>query len=57
MTRLIEYALTPQVCALEYAEQRDLAENPERADYYAGVIETRCRRKTKSKKKSEKKKE
>lgn len=41
MTKLIPYIRTPQVCALEYDEQRDLEQHPDKADFYAKLIEQR----------------
>lgn len=41
MKNLINYASTPQVTALEYEEQRDLAEHPEKAGHYNGLVKQR----------------
>ncbi len=42
--KLIPYSLTPQSCALEYEEQRDLAEHPEKAEHYIALIKARSAR-------------
>lgn len=43
MEKLIKYSETPQVTALEYSEQRDLKEHPEKKDYYEDVVRQRLR--------------
>ena len=41
MRKLISYKETPQYTGLEYEEQKDLAEHPEKAGYYNSLIKTR----------------
>ena len=43
MGKLIKYSETPQVTGLEYSEQRDLKEHPEKNDYYEDVVRQRLR--------------
>lgn len=40
---LVSYSQTPQVTALEYAEQRDLMKHPEKAEKYAAIISARTK--------------
>ena len=48
---LIKYSQTPQSCALEYAEQRDLARHPEKEEFYANLVFFRTRKRKNKKKK------
>ena len=48
---LIKYINTPQSCALEYWEQRDLERHPEKAEFYERLVLARTRRSTRKKKK------
>ena len=41
MKKLIKYSETPQVTALEYSEQRDLKEHPEKEKHYKYVLRQR----------------
>jgi len=41
MKKLIRYSETPQVTGLEYSEQRDLKEHPEKKKYYKDVVRQR----------------
>ena len=43
MKKLIRYSETPQVTALEYSEQRDLKEHPEKKKHYEDVVRQRLR--------------
>ena len=43
MKKLIRYSETPQVTGLEYSEQRDLKEHPEKKEFYERVINQRMR--------------
>lgn len=48
--KLIRYIQSPAVCGLEYDEQRDLMEHPEKASHYAKLIESRETKRRKKKK-------
>ena len=41
--KLVSYEHTPQVCGLEYSEQRDLALNPQKKKYYDDLVKARTR--------------
>ena len=43
MGKLIKYSETPQVTGLEYSEQRDLKEHPEKKSFYENVVYQRLR--------------
>jgi hypothetical protein len=43
MKKLIRYSETPQVTGLEYSEQRDLKEHPEKKKNYEDVVRQRLR--------------
>ena len=43
MKKLIKYSETPQVTALEYSEQRDLKQHPEKKSFYENVVYQRLR--------------
>ena len=49
--KLIGYDRSPAVIALEYDEQRDLEQHPEKASHYAVLIEQRTKRRRPKKKK------
>jgi len=48
---LIGYDRSPAVLCLEHDEQRDLERHPEKASYYAKLIEKRTKHRKKPKKK------
>ena len=49
MKKLIKYSETPQVTALEYSEQRDFKEYPEKKKHYEDVMRQRLRMDTRRK--------
>ena len=43
MKNLVNYADTPQVTALEYAEMRDLELHPEKSGFYKELVRSRTK--------------